>query len=110
MMYTYTATVVRIVDGDTLVLLFDLGFHIYHETRVRLRGVNCPERFTPEGKASTAFLHTVCPVGTVCSVATIKDTTDKYGRYVAVISVAKGDVSSLLIEHGHGLALAGRSD
>lgn len=103
-MFTYSATVVRVVDGDTLVLQFDLGFHIYHQACVRLRGIDCPERGTQGGTNATAFLNKLCPIGTRCAVTTIKDATDKYGRYLAVIYLPEaGDLAAFLIANGHGI-------
>ena len=101
-LFTYNATVVRVVDGDTLVLQFDLGFHIYHTARVRLLGVNCPERGTPGGTVATNVVKTFCPPGKPCTVTTIKDRTDKYGRYIADVDVPGiGNLSAFLIANGH---------
>ena len=36
----------RVVDGDTVDLIIDLGFDILHKTRVRLHGINAPESRT----------------------------------------------------------------
>lgn len=41
---TFRAKVINIVDGDTVDLSFDLGFHIYHTVRGRLLNVDTPER------------------------------------------------------------------
>lgn len=43
--YVYQAKVLRVVDGDTLDLLCDLGFRTFKKVRVRLHGVNTPEMF-----------------------------------------------------------------
>ena len=39
-MYNYRATVLRVVDGDTVDLLIDLGFNISIKVRGRLVHVN----------------------------------------------------------------------
>ena len=44
-MWEYQATVARVVDGDTLDLEINLGFHVHHRVRVRLLGVDTPETF-----------------------------------------------------------------
>jgi endonuclease YncB( thermonuclease family) len=42
--YTYTIQqVVKIIDGDTIDVTIDLGFHVYVKKRVRLYGINTPE-------------------------------------------------------------------
>ena len=45
-MYEYHAVVDRVVDGDTLDVTIDLGFHTYIKTRVRMEGMNAPESRT----------------------------------------------------------------
>ena len=37
--YIYKGVVKKVLDGDTYDILFDLGFHNYWQTRVRLYGV-----------------------------------------------------------------------
>ena len=41
--YTYECKLVRVIDGDTVVLLVDLGFKIQNELTVRLSDFNAPE-------------------------------------------------------------------
>ena len=61
-MYEYKAQVVKVVDGDTVDMLFDLGFNIYHSCRVRMLGIDTPESRTRDleekarGKLSKQFL------------------------------------------------------
>ena len=43
MQYTYPCKVVKVVDGDTMDLDVDLGFHIVHRIRVRLADIDTPE-------------------------------------------------------------------
>jgi micrococcal nuclease len=78
-----TATVHRIIDGDTIEL--DGG------ERVRLVGINAPELHPePEPGALEAmeFLENICPPGTTIGL-NIDDmkTHDVYGRTLAVIYV-----------------------
>ena len=50
------AAVVKVVDGDTVDLDVDLGFHIHgNPLRFRLKGVNCAEMGTPGGAAAKRF-------------------------------------------------------
>ena len=42
-MYTYEAKVLKVVDGDTIDALIDLGFDMHKSIRVRLVGINTPE-------------------------------------------------------------------
>lgn len=42
-MYEYNAVVTRVIDGDTIDVVIDLGFRVDHRTRVRLFGIDTPE-------------------------------------------------------------------
>ncbi|MHA2055084.1 MAG: thermonuclease family protein [Candidatus Hodarchaeales archaeon] len=50
----------RVVDGDTIVVNIDLGFHLYTEEYVRLAGVDTPEIFgkyaEEKGKLAKLFV------------------------------------------------------
>ena len=42
--YTYNCTLVRVVDGDTIVCNIDLGFDVVlSEQFIRLAGIDAPE-------------------------------------------------------------------
>jgi len=41
--YRYRAELNRVVDGDTLDVVIDLGFYIKIKERIRLEGVDTPE-------------------------------------------------------------------
>ena len=85
-MYRYQATVVRIVDGDTLYLDVDLGFFIRMTMDVRLKGINTPEIRGPEREAglkSKTFVEAAIPPGTLVVIDSTK--AEKYGRYLADI-------------------------
>ena len=45
-MYNYNATCTRVVDGDTVDALIDLGFGVHVKKRIRLAGINAPESRT----------------------------------------------------------------
>lgn len=55
--WDYRATLRRIKDADTLVLLVDTGFRGRHEPAVRLARCDAPERGTPAGKAAFTFVY-----------------------------------------------------
>lgn len=62
-MYEYSATLVRVVDGDTLDAIIDLGFGVQVKKRIRLHGINAPESRTRDleekkrGKAATQYVQ-----------------------------------------------------
>ena len=45
-MYNYNATCVKVVDGDTIDAMIDLGFGVHVKKRIRLAGINAPESRT----------------------------------------------------------------
>ncbi len=46
--YLYSATVVRVIDGDTLELSIDLGFEVNRSGTFRLADIDCPELPLPK--------------------------------------------------------------
>lgn len=49
-MYEYIAIITNVVDGDTFDLDIDLGFHVHINERIRLLGVDCPEKNLRNGE------------------------------------------------------------
>ena len=45
-MYKYNAKLIRVIDGDTIDALIDLGFDVWVKKRIRLYGINTPETRT----------------------------------------------------------------
>lgn len=119
--WTVPATVKRVIDGDTLILLLDLGWHITYEARCRLVGCNAPELGTDEGNAAKAFVisllnrvGTWSPApeggGAGAEVTFISHELDKYGRPLGqvVASTPQGETLDLgyeLIANGHAVPM-----
>lgn len=123
MLYFYKAHIARIVDGDTIDLQMDLGMSIFRLERVRLWGVDAPELRFQKGKEARAYLvNRANENGWLVNqvyVRTIKDETDKYGRYLAILydqptdvhvdiealiyakSLDRGSINWQIIEAGH---------
>ncbi|VFM96173.1 MAG: micrococcal nuclease [Candidatus Kentron sp. G] len=96
--HRYRCSVSRVVDGDTVDLVVDLGFRIRIDVRVRLAGIDAPERYTEDGKKATARVKALAPA--IVSVSTSK--TGKYGRWLATLYDEDGrDINALLVEEGH---------
>lgn len=99
--YTYQATVVRVIDGDTVVLDVDLGFGVWMRAQsYRLVGCNAIEKNQPGGQEAKANLTGLLPAGVRLVLSTVKD--DKYGgRYDAHLNVdGVGDLVAHLIVEG----------
>lgn len=115
-MYQYKATVVRIVDADTIKVFIDLGFGIDYtgEQRkgvsLRLAGINTPEirgEERPKGLIAKERVENLVPIGTEIIINSYKD--DKYhGRWVAEIfapiivdeELEYYDLAELLVSEG----------
>jgi len=104
--WEYRAKIAKIVDGDTVDLDVDLGFHVTHRIRARLARIDTPEMNTAEGKTVRALLVERAPAGTDVIVATGKG--DRYGRWIAEVILASGlNISDWLLADGHAKPYAG---
>jgi len=99
--YTFKATVVKVIDGDTVDLNVSLGFHIWLSIRTRLRGINAPEVSDAMGRAVRDILRDYLPIDSTVNVTTYKDPTDKYGRWLAVITFNGVNINNWLVENGY---------
>lgn len=89
-LFTYKAEVVKVIDGDTLTVNIDAGFGIFVEQKLRLRGIDCPEIDTEEGKKAKRFVLARLKDLEFIIIKTHKDSTDKYDRYLADIFYQDG--------------------
>ena len=80
--YTYFAKLVNVIDGDTLLLNFDLGFFIAIKEKVRLAGIDAPEINTEEGKKAKVFIEKELKEANLLTELRKKE---KYGRYLAYV-------------------------
>jgi micrococcal nuclease len=98
--YIYKAELIRIVDGDTVDLIIDLGFDTSRKERFRLYGIDAPEMRTKEGKEAKAWLWEVLQPLDAIYVETLQHKTkakrDKYGRFLAVLYSDLGDLRAKL--------------
>jgi len=107
-MYEYRATVVRVVDGDTVYVTADLGFDISFVIDLRLLDFDAPEIFhyscqaeLDHGERAKALANRLLPVGETVTINTQKDHTGKYGRYLARITLPDGrDFVTVMRQHG----------
>ena len=79
-LYTFKAKCVRVIDGDTIEIILQLGFETYAKRRVRLLGVDTPERGQDRFKEATEFTRK-CIEDKDIYVQTYK--SDVFGRYLA---------------------------
>ncbi len=102
-MYQYKATIVRWVDGDTVIVDIDLGFFCVRQERLRLARISAhelnSETLYGRRRALSARHHAdrMCPVGSVVVVETSKSKRDRYARYIAEIIFEGKNISDELL-------------
>lgn len=94
-MYEYRARAVDVVDGDTIDVIVDLGFHITREIRLRLKRVDTHETYGVDhdsdeyrrGARETEFVEDWLPDGDEGDWPLVVRTNKrgKYGRYLAEV-------------------------
>ena len=114
-MYTYfVKSIDRIVDGDTIDISIDLGFDLTKKERVRLAGIDTPEKRTKDqrekemGYQATEFLEMHLMEATKLTVRTEKD--GKFGRMLGWLYKTDEDTTSInqiMIDKGYAWAYDG---
>ena len=115
-MYEYNCKVERVVDGDTVDVVLDLGFNILHKCRVRLYGIDTPESRTRNkdekirGKMAGAFLENKINAGDKIIIRTeLKDSRGKFGRVLGTVIADGVDINVSMIENYHAVKYYGQS-
>ena len=113
-MYEYNCNVKRVVDGDTVDVIIDLGFDISYSSRVRLFGIDTPESRTRDkdekarGLISKDFLKSYLDKGGVV-IRTRKDKKGKFGRILGEMVVEDININELMIKEHHAVKYHGQS-
>jgi len=109
-MFEYRATVLKIVDGDTIDVMVDLGMGVHRKERLRFSRINAWEtrgEHKAKGKLAKARVAELIPVGDKVLIKTEKDKRGKYGRYIAEIYFTEEDadvnLNNLLLNEGHAV-------
>ena len=109
--FVYQAELDRVVDGDTVDVVLDLGFDVkLHKQRARLHGIDTPESRTRNlaekklGLAAKERLKELC-VGKFKVKSLGKG---KYGRILGIPYTETGeDICQKLIDEGHAVKYHG---
>ncbi len=124
-MYEYRATVIKVVDGDTVDVDIDLGFGIVlSDERVRVAGIDTPESRTRDkeekkfGLAAKARVKQLLGKTCVLKTQINKDGEDmkgKFGRILGDFSVYDSATDSwsmltkILVSEGHAVPYHGQN-
>jgi len=114
-MYKYKATILRVVDGDTVDVDIDLGFDVWlRKQRIRLAGIDTPESRTKDdrekyyGKLAKNFLKTLLVEGETYELETTEK--GKFGRYLGTFTnPIIGDVCDKMVECQQAVRYHGQS-
>ena len=114
-MYTYfVKSVDRVVDGDTIDISIDLGFDLTKKERVRLAGIDTPEKRTKDqkekemGYQATEFLEMHLMEAKKLTVKTEKE--GKFGRMLGWLYKSETDstsINQIMIDKGYAWAYDG---
>ena len=119
--YNFRVTeIVKVVDGDTIDVLIDLGFDLYKKERVRIAGVDTPEKRTRDleekalGLDATYWMKkqledTIAGDEELIIRTELKGGTGKYGRLLGWLYVGEDAVSlnEQMITEGYAWAYDG---
>lgn len=105
-MYEYKITkIIKIVDGDTVDVILDLGFDMYKKERIRLVGIDTPESRTRDleekemGLEAKEFLERRMNDCENLWVRTEKD--GKYGRMLGEIWCGVTNINEEMVSRGY---------
>ena len=111
-MYKYNAKLDRVVDGDTVDALVDLGFDTWKKVRIRMQGMNAPESRTRDLEEKTRGLAAKQFVIDILkkhhnNFILHSQGVGKYGRCLGEIFLGDVKLNDLLISEGHAVAYDG---
>lgn len=109
--YSYKATCTRVVDGDTIDAIVDLGFNVFKKIRIRFYGIDTWESRTRDLEEKEKGLKAKSRVESLLEMSNnnfilISHGVGKYGRCLGEI-IVKDDldiefnVNDLLVTEGH---------
>jgi|TARA_R100001530_G_scaffold53128_1_gene39246 micrococcal nuclease len=113
-MYEYNCEVKRVVDGDTVDVVIDLGFSIHYASRVRLHGIDTPESRTRNkdekvrGLMSKQYLIDELDKGQVV-IKTKKDKKGKFGRVLGELYVDDKNINLMMVDDFHAVKYQGQN-
>ncbi|MDR0528877.1 MAG: thermonuclease family protein [Zoogloeaceae bacterium] len=99
----FSGRVTAVADGDTLtVVTLDTALH-----RVRLAGIDAPERSQAFGQEARRYLSRLCLGAQAKVVVTAQD---RYGREVGVVTCREEEVNARLVAAGMAWVYRGYND
>ena len=102
-LFNYSGYVIHIVDGDTIDVSLDLGFHVKLDVRLRLANINTAELKSDvrEVKESALLAKNKLEEKILNRTVTIDSKgKDRYGRWIAIVKLGNRDINKEMITEG----------
>lgn len=103
-MYEYKATVIRVIDGDTIDADVDVGFYATLRLRLRFIGIDTPELNSKDpverekALKAKAYVESILLSDPKPTLVVKTSKADSFGRWLADITYTNGGVSKNLNE------------
>lgn len=115
--FQYYAIVREVIDGDSVWVDIDLGFHHWIKKRnIRLKNLDTPEHRTSDkyeekfGEYSWAKLKELLPVGSKIMLETDFADHDKFGRILGtIINANEVQVNNFMLEKRYAVPYEGQN-
>ena len=108
--------VTKVVDGDTIDVIMDMGFDIMYKSRVRLFGIDTPESRTrnldekKRGLLAKKYLQEALKAGNKLSIKTYKDNeTGKFGRILGEVFADGVNLNLKMCKEGYAVQYYGQN-
>ena len=108
--------VTKVVDGDTIDVIMDIGFDIMYKSRVRLFGIDTPESRTrnldekKRGLLAKKYLQEALKAGNKLSIKTYKDNeTGKFGRILGDVFIDGKSINAQMVKDFMAVPYTGQS-
>jgi len=114
-MFQYQAEVIRVVDGDTIDALIDLGFSVWVKKRIRLHGIDAWESRTRDLQEKVKGVQAkdrLIDILNNCGGKFMLKShgIGKFGRCLGEIYIDTSDTSinEMLVNEGHAVKYSGK--
>lgn len=97
--HTYPASLVRVINADTLEVNLDLGLGLISRQRLQLLRVNAPEDGQPGAAEAAAFVANFLTSRYHADITVTVHNQDSFGRWLSEVSVDNRSLNDALAQH-----------
>lgn len=109
----YTCKIVRVIDGDTVMVDISLGFGVtLNEVLIRIKGIDAPEIHSTDVNAKKQGYLCKSKVESTLLVRSLlitDEVRDKYGRILGDFETDSGLLSEYLIKNNYAVSYNGEN-